>query len=40
MSLKASKPGVQTTFFKSHNIRHFDAFTAKSVQLKKPSGGP
>jgi Flp pilus assembly protein TadD len=38
--LKASKPGVQTTFFKSHNIRHFDAFTAKSVQSKKPSGGP
>jgi Flp pilus assembly protein TadD len=38
--LKASKPGVQTTFFKSHNIRHFDAFTAKSIQSKKPSGGP
>jgi hypothetical protein len=38
--LKASIPGVQTTFFKSHNIRHFDAFTAKTVQLKKPSGGP
>jgi hypothetical protein len=40
MSLKASIPGVGTTFFKSHNIRHFDAFTAKSVQLKKASGGP
>jgi hypothetical protein len=22
------------------NIRHFDAFTDDSVQLKKPSGGP
>jgi Flp pilus assembly protein TadD len=40
MNLKASTPGVQTTSFKSHNIRHFDVFTAKSVQLKKPSGGP
>jgi hypothetical protein len=38
--LKASIPGFQTTFFKSHNIRHIDAFTAISVQLKKPSGGP
>jgi hypothetical protein len=38
--LKASIPGVQTTFFKLLNIRHFDAFTAISVQLKKPSGGP
>jgi hypothetical protein len=38
--LKASKPGVQTTFFKSLNIRYFDAFTAISVHLKKPSGGP
>jgi hypothetical protein len=38
--LKASIPGVQTTFFKSDNIRHIDAFTAISVHLKKPSGGP
>jgi hypothetical protein len=38
--LKASIPGVQTTFFKSLNIRHFDAFTAISIQLKKPSVGP
>jgi hypothetical protein len=38
--LKASIPGVQTTFLKSLNIRHFDAFTAISVHLKKPSGGP
>jgi len=38
--LKASIPDVQTIFCKSHNIRHFDACTAISVQLKKPSGGP
>jgi hypothetical protein len=38
--LKASIPVVQLTFFKSHNIRYFDAFTAISIQLKKPSGGP
>jgi len=38
--LKASIPGVQTTFFESHNLRHFAAFADDSVQSKKPSGGP
>jgi hypothetical protein len=38
--LKASIPGVQTAFFKSHHIGHFDEFTAISVHLKKHSGGP
>jgi hypothetical protein len=38
--LKASIPGVQTTFFESHNIRHFTAFLDDSVPLKKPLGGP
>jgi hypothetical protein len=38
--LKASIPGVRTTFYQSHNIRHLDAFAADSIHLKKPSGGP
>ena len=38
--LKASITGVQTTFFESHNIRHFVVFSADSAHLKKPSGGP
>ena len=38
--LKASIPCVQTTFNQSHDIRYFAAFTADSVHLKKPSGGP
>jgi hypothetical protein len=38
--LKASTPGVQTTFIESHNIQHFTAFSDDSVQSKKPSGGP
>jgi hypothetical protein len=38
--MKASIPGVQTTFFKSLNIRHSDVFTALSVRLKKHSEGP
>jgi hypothetical protein len=38
--LKASIPGVQTTFHQLHNMRHFDAFTAGLIQLKKPSVGP
>ena len=38
--LKASIPGVRTTFFESHNIRHFAAFSVDSVHSKKPSGGP
>jgi hypothetical protein len=38
--LKASTPGVQTTFFESYNIRHFAAFSDASVHSKRPSGGP
>jgi len=38
--LKASIPGVQATFQQSHDIRNFAVFTADSVHLKKPSGGP
>jgi hypothetical protein len=38
--MKASIPCVQATFHQLYDIRHFDAFTAGSVQLKKPSGGP
>jgi hypothetical protein len=38
--LKASKPGAQTTFFESHNIQNFAAFSDNAVQSKKPSGGP
>ena len=40
MNLKASTPGVQNTFPKSHHIRHLDAFTAGYVPLKNNSGGP
>jgi hypothetical protein len=38
--LKASIPCVQTISYQSHNIRPFDASTAGSIHLKKPSGGP
>jgi hypothetical protein len=38
--MKASIPGVPATFHQSHDIRHFDTFSAGSVQLKKPSVGP
>jgi hypothetical protein len=38
--LKASIPVVQATFHQLHNIRHFDAFAAVSIHLKKPSVGP
>lgn len=38
--MKASIPGVYTTSYRLNNIRNFVAFTAASVQLKKPSGGP
>jgi hypothetical protein len=38
--LKASIPRVQATFHQLHDIRNFVAFTANSVNLKKPSGGP
>jgi hypothetical protein len=40
MGLKASIPGVQATFHQLHDIRHFDAFAAGSVHLKKPSRWP
>jgi len=40
MRLKASIPSVQATFHQLHNLLHFAAFTAGSVHLKKPSGGP
>jgi hypothetical protein len=38
--LKASIPSMQATFHQLHDIRNFDAFTACSIHLKKPSGGP
>jgi hypothetical protein len=38
--LKVSIPGVQTTFYQLHNIRHFAAFSADLVHLKKPSRWP
>jgi hypothetical protein len=38
--LRASIPSAQATFYQLHNIRNFDAFTASSIHLKKPSGGP
>jgi hypothetical protein len=38
--LKASIPGMQSTFHQSHDIRHFIAFPAGSIHLKKPSVGP
>jgi hypothetical protein len=38
--LKASIPYVHTNSNRLADIRHFDAFTAVSVHLKKPSGGP
>jgi hypothetical protein len=38
--LKASIPDLQTTSHQLHEIRHFDAFPAVSIHLKKPSGGP
>jgi hypothetical protein len=38
--LKASIPRSQTNSNDLYNIRHFDASTADSIQLKKPSGGP
>jgi hypothetical protein len=38
--LKASIPSVQATFYQLYDIRNFDALTASSIHLKKPSGGP
>ncbi|MGD2084818.1 MAG: hypothetical protein PVH61_01420 [Candidatus Aminicenantes bacterium] len=38
--LKDSIPFLQTNSNELYNIQHFDAFSAGSVHLKKPSGGP
>jgi hypothetical protein len=38
--LKASKPFLHANFNALYNRRHFAAFTADSVLLKKPSVGP
>ena len=38
--LKASKPCMPANSHESSNIRHFDAFAADTVHLKKPSVGP
>ena len=38
--LKASKPLLYANSNEGYNIRYFDAFSADSVHLKKPSGGP
>jgi acyl-CoA synthetase (AMP-forming)/AMP-acid ligase II/acyl carrier protein len=40
MRLKASKPCKTTNSNELSNIPHFDAFSAGTVHLKKPSGGP
>jgi hypothetical protein len=40
MKLKASKPFLQANSNKLHDIQHFAAFSAASIHLKKPSGGP
>jgi excinuclease UvrABC ATPase subunit len=40
MRLKASKPDLSANSHESYNNRHFDAFPADSVHLKKPSVGP
>jgi hypothetical protein len=38
--LKASIPFLYANSNELYNIRYFDAFTAVSIHLKKPSGGP
>jgi acyl-CoA synthetase (AMP-forming)/AMP-acid ligase II len=38
--LKASKPFLHENSNTLYDHQHFDAFSAESVQLKKPSGGP
>ena len=38
--LKASKPDLQENSNASYDFRHVDVFSADSVHLKKPSGGP
>jgi hypothetical protein len=40
MRLKASKPLLQENSNALYDHQHFDAFSADSVQSKKPSGGP
>jgi excinuclease UvrABC ATPase subunit len=40
MRLKASKPCVSANSHELNNNRHFDAFAADSIHLKKPSVGP
>jgi hypothetical protein len=40
VSLKASKPFLQENSNALYDHQHIDAFSADSVQLKKPSGGP
>jgi hypothetical protein len=39
-SLKASIPGLQANSSALYDYRHFDAFAAGTVHLKKPSVGP
>jgi hypothetical protein len=38
--LKASIPSLHANSNELYNLRHFDAFPADSIHLKKPSGGP
>ena len=38
--LKASKPCLSANSHELHNNRHFEVFTADTVQSKKPSVGP
>jgi hypothetical protein len=38
--LKASKPFLHANSNELYCFRHFVAFTADSIHLKKPSGGP
>jgi hypothetical protein len=40
IKLKASIPGLQTNSYEMYDIRHFVAFSADSVHLKKPSRWP
>jgi hypothetical protein len=40
MRLKASKPFLHENSNALYDYRHFAAFSADSVHLKKPSGGP
>ncbi len=38
--LKASKPSLYANYNGSYDYQYFVAFSAGSVHLKKPSGGP